>query len=312
MKDGQQVVLVTGANGFIGRHLVPVLGNNGLLVREAVRRPSSHPNMVTIKSISPQTDWSEALSEVDTVVHLAARVHQPQEEHATEIYRSLNTDGTLHLARCSSKAGVRQFIYLSTMLVNGSSTDGRPPFREDDVPKPRGVYGISKAAAEAGLEAIANDTNMNITVVRPPLIYGEGARGNFRLLVSAVKRGIPLPFGSVHNRRAFLGVGNLASFVLYLLIQQQGKFEIFLVADDQQVSTPEFVRRIAKALGKNSRILPLPLFALKKLLRFSGRPEAVDSIAASMEVDMSKAMKTGWRPPFTMDDGLKSALIAKR
>ena len=312
MKDGQQVVLVTGANGFIGRHLVPVLGNNGLLVREAVRRPSSHPNMVTIKSISPQTDWSEALSEVDTVVHLAARVHQPQEEHATEIYRSLNTDGTLHLARCSSKAGVRQFIYLSTMLVNGSSTDGRPPFREDDVPKPRGVYGISKAAAEAGLEAIANDTNMNITVVRPPLIYGEGARGNFQLLVSAVKRGIPLPFGSVHNRRAFLGVGNLASFVLYLLIQQQGKFEIFLVADDQQVSTPEFVRRIAKALGKNSRILPLPLFALKKLLRFSGRPEAVDSIAASMEVDMSKAMKTGWRPPFTMDDGLKSALIAKR
>lgn len=131
MKDDQPVVLLTGANGFVGRNLAPVLAANGMIVRRAVRKPSADLNTVVIDAIGPQTDWSEALSEVDAVVHLAARVHHPREKNATEIYRSLNTEGTLHLARCAATAGVRQFIYLSTILVNGSSTDGRPPFRED-------------------------------------------------------------------------------------------------------------------------------------------------------------------------------------
>jgi UDP-glucose 4-epimerase len=312
MKDGRLVVLLTGANGFVGRNLAPVLTTNGLIVRRAVRKPFPDENTVIINAIGPQTDWNEALFEVDAVVHLAARVHHPREEHATEIYRSINTDGTLHLARCAAKAGVRQFIYLSTVLVNGSSTDGRPPFREEDPVEPRGVYGLSKAAAEAGLEAIAKDTDMSITVIRPPLIYGAGALGNFRLLVAAAKRGIPLPFGSIHNRRAFLGVENLASFIVHRLTHPGGKFDVFLVADDEEVSTPEFVRRIAKALGKKPRIVPFPLFALKALFRISGRSEAADSVAGSLEVDMSKAMKTGWRPPFSLDEGLRSTLRAIR
>src|ERR1035437_6939378 len=203
MRDGRPLVLMTGANGFVGRNVAPVLAANGMIVRRAMRTPSSAPNTVVIDSIGPETNWREPLRGVDAVLHLAARVHHPREEHAAEIYRSINTDGTLHLARCAAKAGVRQFIYLSTVLVNGSSTDGRPPFREDDRPTPRGVYGLSKAAAEAGLEAMAKDSDMNITVVRPPLIYGVGALGNFKLLVTAVDRGIPLPFGSIHNRRAF-------------------------------------------------------------------------------------------------------------
>jgi UDP-glucose 4-epimerase len=308
MKDGQLVVLVTGANGFVGRNVVPVLTSNGMIVRQAMRKPSSDANTVIIDDIGPQTNWEEALVGVDAVLHLAARVHHPREEHATEIYRSINTDGTLHLARCAAKAGVRQFIYLSTVLVNGSTTDGRPPFREEDPAMPRGVYGQSKAAAEAGLEAMAKNSDMCITVIRPPLIYGVGALGNFKLLVTAVKRGIPLPFGSIHNRRAFLGVGNLASFIVHRLTHQQGGFQIDLVADDEQISTPEFVRRIAKALGKKSRIVPLPLFALKALFRISGRPEAANSIARSLEIDMSKAMKTGWRPPFSLDEGLRNTL----
>jgi UDP-glucose 4-epimerase len=314
MKDGQLVVLLTGANGFVGRNLAPVLTTNGMIVRRAVRKPSPPANTVIINAIGPHTDWSEALFEVDAVVHLAARVHHPREEGAAEIYHSVNIDGTLHLARCAAKAGVRQFIYLSTVLANGSSTDGRPPFREDDRLMPRGVYGMSKAAAEAGLEAMVKDMDMDmsITVIRPPLIYGLGAVGNFKLLVTAVDRGIPLPFGSIHNRRAFLGVGNLASFIVHRLTHQQGKFDIFLVADDEQVSTPEFVRRIAKASGKKSRIVPLPLFALKALFRISGRSEAADSVAGSLEVDMSKAIKTGWRPPFSLDEGLRSALHAPR
>ena len=273
-----------------------------------MRKPSSEPNTVVIDTIGPDTNWDEALRGVDAVVHLAARVHHPREEHASEIYRSINTDGTLQLARCAAKAGVRQFIYLSTILVNGASTDGRPPFREDDPVMPRGVYGLSKAAAEAGLEALAQETDMSITVIRPPLIHGPGALGNFRLLVKAVERGIPLPFGSIHNRRAFLGVENLASFIVHRLTHPGSKFDVFLVADDEQVSTPEFVRRIAMAMGKKPRIVPFPLFALKALFRVSGRSEASDSVAGSQEVDTSKALKTGWRPPLSLDEGLRSAL----
>jgi UDP-glucose 4-epimerase len=308
MKDGRLVVLVTGANGFVGRNVAPVLTSHGMIVRQAMRKPSSHANTAIIDAVGPQTNWEEALVGVDAVLHLAARVHHPREEHATEIYRSINTDGTLHLARCAAKAGVRQFIYLSTILVNGSSTNDRPPFREDDRLMPRGVYGLSKAAAEAGLEAMARESDMCITVIRPPLIYGVGALGNFRLLATAVDRGIPLPFGSIYNRRAFLGVGNLASFIVHRLTHQQDKFEIFLVADDEQVSTPEFVRRIAKTLGKKSRIIPFPLFALNALFRISGRSEASDSVAGSLEVDTSKALKTGWHPEISLDEGLRSAL----
>src|ERR1700732_2262637 len=310
MKDGRLVVLLTGANGFVGQNLAPALAANGMIVRRAQRRSAAYPNTVVMDAIGPQTDWSEALSEVDAVVHLAARVHHPHDEDTTEIYRNINTHGTFHLARCAARAGVRQFIFLSTVLVNGSSTDGRSPFREDDRIMPRGIYGTSKADAEAGLAALAKYAEMKITVIRAPLIYGAEALGNFSLLVKAVKYGIPLPFGSIHNRRAFLGVGNLASFVVHRLTHPGRKFDIFLLSDDEDVSTPEFVRRIGKALGKRSRIVPFPLFALKAWFRCIGRPEAVESVTGSLEIDRSKALKNRWRPEISLDQGLRSALQA--
>jgi UDP-glucose 4-epimerase len=308
MKNGQRVVLLTGANGFVGRNLVPTLAANGMIVRRVMRNPSPDPNTFIIKAIDLQTDWRDAFLEVDTVVHLAARVHHPHDGSATEVYRSINTDGTLHLARCASEAGVRQFIFLSTILVNGSSTDGRPPFREIDRPMPRGAYGMSKVAAEEGLRTIATETEMSITVIRTPLIYGSGASGNFRILVRAVERGIPLPFGSIDNQRAFLGVENLASFVVHRMHQSGGGFDLFLVADNEHVSTPEFVRRIGSALGKKSRIVPFPLLSLRAIFRLSGRSEANDSVVGSMQIDTSKALKTGWRPPLSLDEGLRMAL----
>jgi UDP-glucose 4-epimerase len=308
MEDGRRVVLLTGANGFVGQNLAPVLKRNGLIIRQATRKPSPDSTSIMIGTIGPHTDWAEALVGVDAVVHLAARVHHPHEEHAADVYQSINTEGTLHLARCAAEAGVSHFVYLSTVLVNGSSTDGRPPFRENDLLMPRGVYGASKAAAEAGLEAMVKYTSMNFTVIRPPLIYGAGALGNFKLLAAAVSRGIPLPFGCIHNRRAFLSVANLASFIVHRLTHQHGKFDIFLVADEEQISTPEFVRRIENVLGKKSRIVPFPLVALKTLFRISGRSEAYRSVAASLEIDMSKALNTGWRPPLSLDEGLRNAL----
>ena len=308
MKNDPLIVLVTGANGFVGLNVAPVLTSSGMIVRQATRRPLPGTNTAIIDGIGPQTNWEAALKGVDAVLHLAARVHHPREEHAAEIYRSINTEGTLHLARCSARAGVRQFIYLSTILVNGAGTDGRYAFCEDDPLSPRGAYGLSKAEAEAGLEALAHDTDMSITVIRPPLIHGPGALGNFRLLVKAVQLGIPLPFGSIRNRRAFIGVENLASFVVHRLTHQGGKFEVYLIADDEQVSTPEFIRRIATAMGKRPHIVPFPLFALKALFRISGRSVASDSITGYQEVDTSKAFKTGWRPPLSLDEGLQNAL----
>jgi UDP-glucose 4-epimerase len=310
MTDIRPVVLVTGAGGFVGRHLVPVLAGEGWRVRRAVRTLSGSDDEVSIGSIGPATDWQAALAGVEAVVHLAARVHHPGEESAGELYRAVNTEGTLQLARCAAAAGVRRFVHVSTILVNGSSTDGRAPFREDDIPAPRGVYGNSKAAAESGLKQLAETVDMRIAVIRPPLIYGAGALGNFRLLVRAIQRGIPLPFGAIRNRRAFLGVENFASFIANRLSGAERKFDIFLVADEMQISTPEFVRQIARAAGRTARLVPVPVPALQLLMKMSGRPEARDSLIGSMEIDVSKIASTGWRPPLGMEEGLRRAVSA--
>jgi UDP-glucose 4-epimerase len=308
MSNDRPVVLVTGASGFVGRHLVPVLARNGWTVRRAIRTLSADPDEVLIESIGPATDWRAALADADAVVHLAARVHHPNDQHATALYRSVNVDGTLHLARCAAEAGVRQFIFVSTVLVHGRSNDGRPPFSETDALTPRGLYGISKAAAEAGLKNLAQDCDMRITVVRPPLVYGTAAKGNFALLVSAVKRGIPLPLAAIHNHRAFLSVENLSSFILQRLSHADKNFDVFLVADQEQVSTPEFVERLAKAAGARPRLFAMPTPILSGLLRISGRREAHDSLIGSLELDISKATAVGWRPQVTLDEGLRLAL----
>ncbi len=308
MTDARPLVLVTGATGFVGRHLVPVLVQAGWRVRCAVRTPTGNSDEVLIGSIGPDTDWQAALHGVEAVVHLAARVHHPGEEHAGEIYRTVNTEGTLQLARCAAAAGVHQFIHLSTILVNGSHTNGRAPFREDDIPAPRGVYGKSKAAAEAGLKDIAEGVKMGVTIIRPPLIYGAGALGNFRLLVKAIQLGMPLPFAAIRNRRAIPGVENLASVIANRLSAAGSKFDVFLVADEMQISTPEFVRQIARAAGGTAHLISVPIKVLQVLLKMSRRSVAQDSLISSMEIDGSKVDATGWRPPLSMEEGLRRAL----
>ena len=307
MTGSRPIVLVTGASGFVGRHLVPVLARSGWAVRCAVRALSGSDDEVLVESIGPATDWRAALVGVDAIVHLAARVHRQNEDHEFDLYRNINIEGTLHLARCSVDAGVRQFIFVSTVLVHGRSNDGRAPFRENDILTPRDVYGMSKAAAEAGLEALAQGSDMNVTVIRPPLVYGAGAKGNFRLLVKAVKLGMPFPFAAIRNQRAFLSVENLTSFILQRLSHANRKFDVFLLADEEQVSTPEFIRRLAKAAGATARLFPIPTSVLSALFRISGRQEARDSLIGSLELDVSKAASTGWRPQVTLDEGLRLA-----
>jgi UDP-glucose 4-epimerase len=310
MKDVGPVVLVTGASGFVGRHLTLALESRGWTVRRALRTPTGGRNEVLIESVVSAANWQDILADVDAVVHLAARVHSPNEQHAVELYRAVNVEGTLNLARCASNAGVRHFIFVSTILVNGRSTDGRAPFSERDILKPRGAYGMSKAAAEVGLEAIAQGGDMRVTVIRPPLVYGAGAKGNFQLLAHAVQRGIPLPFASIANRRAFLAVENLNAFILERLSFADNKFDVFLLADDEQVSTPEFIKRIAKAAGTSARLFGMPTSLLSWLLKISGRPDVCDSVIGSLELDLSKAASTGWRPQVALDEGLHRAIRA--
>jgi UDP-glucose 4-epimerase len=307
MTIDQPTVLVTGANGFIGQHLSPLLQRDGWTVRRAARRALGNDSDVVISSIGPETDWQLALSGVDAVVHLAARVHHPKEEHSYDVYRDLNVEGTLRLARCAVAAGVRQFIFVSTILVYGRSNDGRPPFSEEDVLTPHGLYGRSKAEAEAGLKSLAQESQMSVTIVRPPMVYGSGAKGNFASLVKAVEMGVPLPFASIRNQRAFVSVQNLASFFSWRLSNPAGKFEPFLVADEEQVSTPEFVKRIARAAGRRALLFAAPPPMLNFLLKISGRPEARDSLLGSLELDTSKAASIGWKPQFTLDEGLRLA-----
>ena len=308
--DSRPVVLVTGASGFVGRHVVPALQRGGWSVRRAVRSPEGLPDEIVIESIGPDTEWDAALAGVDAVVHLAARVHHKHEEHAVQLYRNVNIAGTLHLARCAALARVRQFIFVSTVLVHGRSNEGRAPFCEDDILTPRGLYGMSKAAAEAGLKTLARDSEMSISVVRPPLVYGAGAKGNFALLSRAVKLGLPLPFATIRNQRAFLAVQNLSSFVLWRLSHPDpaSNFEIFLVADREHVSTPAFIARLAEAAGKRPLLFPMPPGLLGSVLGAIGRQDTHDSLVGSLELNISKALATGWRPEVSLDEGLRLAL----
>jgi UDP-glucose 4-epimerase len=308
MTSDRPLVLVTGASGFIGRHVAPVIARGGWSVRRAVRQPMGYNDEVVIQSLGGATDWQSALVGVDAVVHLAARVHQRNEGPKFDLYRDINVVGTLHLARRAAEAGVRKFTFVSTVLVHGRSNDGRAPFSEQDVLTPRGSYGMSKAAAETGLRELSLETGMQVTVIRPPLVYGAWAKGNFAFLARAVRQRIPLPLAAIRNQRAFLSVENLASFILHRLTTVDKGFEVFLVADHQQVSTPEFVERLARAANIRPRLFSLPTPILSALLTIAGQPEAYESLIGSLTLDLSKAAATGWRPPITLDEGLRRAL----
>jgi UDP-glucose 4-epimerase len=308
MTSNRPIVLVSGATGFVGRYLLAVLEREGWAVRSAVRRRSGLQNEVVIGSIGRETDWRVGLDGVDAVVHLAARVHHPNDRDGETLYRDLNAEGTLQFARSAIKAGVKHFVFASTALVYGRNNDGLPPFSEEDDLTPQNPYSRSKVEAEAGLKKLAGGHPMSVTVVRPPLVYGAGAKGNFALLVKAAKLGVPLPFAAIENRRAFVSVQNLSSFIASRLSAASGGYEIFLVADEEQVSTPEFFRRLAKAAGGKARLIRAPAPLLSGLLTISGRAEARQSLIGSLELNIAKALSTGWRPPLTLDDGLRLAL----
>ena len=303
-----ETVLVTGANGFIGRALCGVLAASGRRVRKAVRMPvPGLPDAVVVGDIGPDTDWRTALEGVSGVVHLAARTHVLRETATDPLaaYRKINVSGTERLARSAAAGGIRRLVIVSSVKVSGERTEERP-FTEDGAPRPEDAYGVSKWEAEQALSRIAAETGLEVVALRPPLVYGPGVKGNFLRLMNLVARGVPLPLGAVDNRRSLIYTGNLAGAIVKALDAPQAAGRTYLVSDGEDVSTPDLVRGLARALGVKPRLLSLPLSALDLGARLAGRRAEFVRLTSSLQVDSSRIQRElDWRPPFTLAQGLE-------
>lgn len=307
-------VMVTGANGFVGRALCAALRERGYPVTAAMRSAAAAPaeyaacsdRVVSVGDIGPGTDWREALEGVDVVIHLAARVHMMKEQGAGgDLYHQVNALGTEHLAECAAAAGVRRMIFLSSIKVNGESTDARP-FSSSSVPAPLDPYGCSKLEGEVRLKAVAARTGMECVVIRPPLVYGPGVKANFRAMVGWLYRRIPLPLGAIDNRRSLIALDNLVDLIITCIRHPAAPGRTFLVSDGEDVSTPELLRRMARALGRSALLLPVPVSLLSLAATLVGRAHVLQRLAGSLQVDGAEARQVlGWEPPLSLDAGLR-------
>lgn len=306
-------IVVTGANGAVGRALVESLSRKDFEVVPAVRVPRGMPGEKVCGDIDGATDWIHVLAGAEVVVHLAARVHVMKDSAANPLdaFRRVNTHGTANLARQCAAAGVRRLAFVSTIKVNGERTHRGAPFRPTDAPAPLDPYGISKMEAERHVQDICGSFGVEWVIVRPPLIYGPNVGGNFATLVDWVRRGIPLPFGAVTgNRRSLAAMGNVVDFLELAAIRDAAANHVFLASDAEAVSTAELLRTLSKVLGKSPRLVPVP----PKLLRFAadrlGRSAEADRLLESLEVDLSKSRELlGWVPPISLEAGLRQAVM---
>jgi nucleoside-diphosphate-sugar epimerase len=309
-------ILVTGAGGFVGQALVSELAARNHPFRAVYRAlPSSqldHGEHIAIGTMDATTDWRASLEGVDCVVHLAARAHVMRERavDAETLYRQTNSDATLALARQAADAGVSRFVFISTIKVNGDETRPGRPFTADDPPAPGDAYALSKLEAETHLRAVARDTVMHSVIIRPPLVYGPGVKGNFATMARLVARGIPLPLGRVDNRRTLISRTNLVDLILRCIDHRHAPGNTFLAGDAQSLSTPDLIRSLARAMGRPARLMPVPPAWLRAGARLAGKPGIAERLVGSLEVDISHTQRTlGWTPPHAIDDEL--ALFAR-
>lgn len=309
--------LVTGATGFVGRAVVDRLVADGVAVTASVRRePTDRSGVreIRVGDLGPSTDWSHALAGCDTVVHCAARVHVMRDASADPLaaYRAANVDGTLALARQAAAAGVRRFVFISSIKVNGEGTEAGKPFTASDAPRPVDPYGVSKLEAERALQDLAASVAMELVIIRPPLVYGPGVKANFLSMARWIARGVPLPFGDVNgNRRSFVALQNLVDLVATSLVHPGAAGQVFLVSDGEDLSTAELLRRTARALGVSSRLLPVPSGLLAAGAAMLGRRDLWQRLGGTLQVDISPTReRLAWTPPVSVDTGLRAAVQA--
>lgn len=308
-----QRVLVTGANGFIGRALCAVLSSQGHSVRGAVRKNNADGQTAVsdhwvMGEIDEHTQWAPALSGIDSVVHLAARVHLMRDTAADPLaeFRRVNVALTLNLARQAAKAGVRRFVFVSSVKVNGETTVVGQPFTADDAPKPIDAYGISKFEAEQALIQLAAETGLEVVIVRPVLVYGPGVKANFHEMMRWVLKGVPLPLGALDNQRSFAAVDNVVDLIAVCLRHPRAANQVFLVSDGEDLAVSGLLRRTAAALGRPARLLPVPVFLLRMAGRLFGKEPVIQRLCDTLQVDIGKTQRLlGWNPPLSVDEALR-------
>jgi len=308
------MILVTGATGFVGAALVAGLARDGVETRACVRRDGAtmpdSVETVRIGGLTADADWSRALAGVGVMVHAAARVHVMDDRASDPLaeFRRINVQGTLNLARQAAAAGVRRFVFISSIKVNGEATKLGIPFSADDIPAPLDPYGVSKMEAEQGLREIAAQTGMEVVIIRPPLVYGPGVKANFRAMMHWLTRGVPLPLGAIHNRRSLVALDNLVDLIVSCLDHPAAANQTFLVSDGEDLSTTQLLRRMGRALGKPVRLIPVPPALIKVGATLMGKRAVAQRLCDSLQVDISKTRRLlGWSPLLSVDEGLKKA-----
>ena len=303
--------LGTGANGFVGRGVCGTLVGR-YEVRGVLRNPGDYNAPKGIQCItgnlSGNFDWTNALDGISAVVHCAARVHVMSEKSFDPLaeFRAINVAGTLCLARQAAEAGVRRFVFISSIKVNGEWTSPGCAFTPDQIPAPVDPYGISKMEAEQRLIELAAETEMDVVIIRPPLVYGPGVKANFLAMMRWLARGVPLPLGAIHNQRSLVGIDNLVNLILTCIDNPAAANQVFLVSDGEDLSTTELLVRMGRALGKPNRLIPMPERLLTLGASMLGKPDIAQRLCGSLQVDITKTRELlGWQPPVSVDEGLR-------
>ena len=310
------MILLTGGSGFVGRALQAALKKQGRSFRVSLRKVQdvdlADTTNVIQCALSPDADWSAALSGVTTVVHCAARVHVMKEDASVDPlteFRRINVEGTLRLARQAAQAGVKRFVFVSSIKVNGELTPKDLPFTPEQAPSPADPYGMSKWEAEEALMALSAETGMEVVMVRPPLVYGPGVKANFALLMNAVRRGWILPLGAIDNKRSLIGIDNLIDFLIRCIDHPNAANQIFLVSDGQDLSTSELVRCMGRVAGLRARLVTIPVWMLQIGATLLGKKDMFQRLCGNLQVDISKARTMlAWTPSISVSEGLKRAM----